>query len=417
MKKTIYPAAISGTLRAPASKSYAQRALAAALLAHGTTVLHNPSRCNDALSAMQVIKNLGATITDRGDSLVIDGGLASESLNLDFGEAGLGIRLFASIAALCDGEITLTGSGSLLKRPMSLIDEALTALGVTCKTTAGHLPIIIKGPVRGGEITIDGSLSSQVLSGLIMALPLAGKDSMIHVSNLNSTPYVDMTMEVMRDFGIEISHSNYEEFRIRGGQTYQPSEYTVEGDWSGAAFLLVAGAISGRVKIEELNPDSLQADRQILSALYQTGARVEIAGNTVICEKDKLQAFSFDARHCPDLFPPLVSLAAHCHGQSTISGVHRLIHKESNRADALITEMGKLGVQIKTEGDEMIITGQADIRSATIDSRNDHRIAMAAATVILPGDYPAGINKAECVNKSYPDFYKDLKQLGGKIDE
>jgi len=417
MNITIQASVISGSIQAPASKSFAQRALAAALLADGTTVIRNPSRCDDALAAMQVIQDLGARLEDANDHLIIHGGIAPGSNTLNFGEAGLGIRLFASIAALHDHEIILNGSGSLLKRPLGMISEALTTLGVKCETKNGFLPVKIQGPITGGEIEVDGSLSSQVLTGLIMALPVAENDSVIRVKSLKSIPYIDMTLDVLKQFKVEVSHTNYEEFRIPGRQIYSPLDFYVEGDWSGAAFLLVAGAIAGKIDITGLDPNSSQADKEIISALKQSGARLEISKDIIHCSKTELKAFSLDATHCPDLFPPLVALAAHCKGSSRITGVNRLIHKESNRANALLKEMNKLGVSIQISGDEMIIQGQATIRKAIIDSHNDHRIAMAATIVALPGNVPIEITRADCISKSYPEFYSDIIKAGGQINE
>lgn len=419
MIKKITGSAIHGTLTAPASKSYAQRALAAALLTEGTTVLRNPSRCDDALAAMEVIRQMGATIEDFGDRLIIHGGLSPTVHTLNFGEAGLGIRLFASIAALLERPFTLTGEGSLTKRPMGLIADALKAAGADCETNDGFLPISVRGPLKGGDIQLDGSLSSQVLTGLIMALPLAPKDSVVQVKNLKSTPYIDMTLSAMERFGIQLSKEGYEAFHIPGNQSYRGAEFAIEGDWSGAAFLLVAGAIAGSVRVDELRVQSFQADKAILSALEQSGAELSVEENAVSCGKpdQPLQPFFLDATHCPDLFPPLAALAAHCHGVSIIKGIHRLTHKESNRAQALLTEFRKLGVPIHLHEDEMIIEGPAKIRSARVDSHNDHRMAMAATVVALPGEAEMEIEKAACVNKSYPDFYQDMVKLGAIIHE
>ncbi len=300
---------------------------------------------------------------------------------------------------------------------MGMIAEALQALGAQCETNQGYLPISINGPIQGGTIVVDGSLSSQVLSGLLMALPLAQNDSIIKVNNLKSKPYIYMTLSVMDRFCIKYDRTGYEEFRIPGRQFYYPTEFDIEGDWSGAAFLLVAGAIAGEVTVKGLDPESTQADKKILEALLQSGAKLEVQADHIICQKSDLTAFSFDATHCPDLFPPLVCLAAHCKGQSQISGVHRLIHKESNRAEALLTEMRKLGLEIQIEGDQMLITGCQTIQSAEVDSHNDHRIAMSAAIVGLPGQVMIGIQDAQCINKSYPEFYEDLKQIGGTVHE
>ncbi len=416
--RTIHSSPITGSLQAPSSKSYAQRALALALLAKGTTILRNPGRSDDVLAAMDVVQNLGATVEDFGDRLIVHGGLSQVRATLDFGEAGLGIRLFSALAALQPYPVYLTGSGSLASRPMHIIQEALSSLGVSCKTEDGYLPIRIQGPMKGGHIKIDGSISSQVLTGLIMALPTVQEDSTISVSNLKSAPYIDMTLEIMELFGVKVSHTDYKEFHIPGNQVYKHTDYFIEGDWSGAAFLLVAGAIAGKVKLSGLKADSLQADRKIIEALKDAGAEIIIEGDIISASRDKLKGFDFDATHCPDLFPPLIALAAHCSGRTTIKGADRLIHKESNRAAALKSEMRKLGVNISIENNKMMVYGPCRIHGNTVDSHNDHRIAMAAATVILPSDnQTVSINNSECVAKSYPSFYEDLKIIGGRIDE
>lgn len=415
---TVRHSQISGQLTAPSSKSYAQRALASALLAKGTSILRNPCRADDALAATEVIKNLGATVHDFGDRLIIHGGMSQVRSTLDFGESGLGIRLFSAIAALNHYPVYLTGSGSLTKRPMNIIQDALTPLGVSCTTDNGFIPLRVQGPLKAGRITVDGSVSSQVLTGLIMALPTVEEDSTIKVKNLKSTPYIDMTLEVMDSFGVKVNNKDYKEFFIKGGQIYTPRDYIIEGDWSGAAFLLVAGAIGGECGLSGLNLSSRQADRKILEALDMAGADIVYGEEIIRVSRNNLKGFDFDASHCPDLFPPLAALAVHCSGTTSISGVDRLIHKESNRAEALETEMSKLGVDIKIKGNNMIIHGPATISGTEIDSRNDHRIAMAAATVILPcRNQEVAIKGAECTAKSYPSFYEDLKTIGGQIDE
>lgn len=416
--RTVHSSAISGAITAPASKSYAQRALAASLLSNGTSILRNPSRSDDSLAAMDVIQALGASLEDFGDRLIIHGGLSQVRSTLDFGEAGLGIRLFSSIAALQPYPVYLTGTGSLARRPMHIIEEALIPLGVSCETDNGLLPIRIQGPLQGGTITIDGSLSSQVLTGLLLALPRAPEDSVIRVKQLKSKPYIDMTLEIMKVFGVKVDNDNYIEFRIAGNQNYRPVEYQVEGDWSGAAFMLVSGAIGGRVSVGGLNTSSLQADRKIMEALESAGANINIKDNYIDIERNKLKGFDFDATHCPDLFPPLLSLAAHCSGKSIIKGADRLLHKESNRAAALESEMSKLGVDVSFRRDRMVVKGPATIKGNMVDSHNDHRIAMAAATIVLPArDQEVIIKGSECVAKSYPSFFEDLKHIGGIVNE
>lgn len=417
MQITVQRSKISGEVVAPPSKSYAQRALAGALLAKGTTIIRNPSRSDDAQAAMGIIRQLGASVDDQGDHLIVKGGFNPKGQKLDCGEAGLSLRMFSPIAALADQTMLMNGSGSLLKRPVHMITDSLNQLGCRCQSQDGFLPVWIKGPLKSGKATIDGSVSSQLLTGMLMALPVIRGDSEITVNNLQSFPYIDMTINILKQFDISVTHHEYETFRIPGKQKYRATTMTVEGDWSGAAFLLVAGALAGGVTVSGLQADSLQADRQILRALGYAGARVEIADNYVTVSRDELKAFDFDATHCPDLFPPMVALAAHCNGVSRIEGVGRLIHKESNRAKVLQEEFYKLGISMRVEGGNLYVTGPSLMKTGEVDSHGDHRIAMAAATVAMIARTPVKIAGAECVAKSYPGFYQDLKTLGGRIDE
>jgi 3-phosphoshikimate 1-carboxyvinyltransferase len=295
----------------------------------------------------------------------------------------------------------------LLNRPIENIVETLTKLGVDIKSNEGKLPLQINGKLQATEIEIDGSLGSQLLTGLLIALPLLEGDSKILVKNLKSKAYIDMTLAIMKKFGAKVINNNYQEFIIKGNQKYRGRKYSIEGDWSGAAFLLVAGAISNKTEVENIDTDSQQADKKILDALELAGAKITINENSVLVEKNQLNAFDFDATHCPDLFPPLVSLAAMCKGTTKILGVNRLIHKESNRAKTLQQEFTKMGINIKLQDDLMFIEG-GKIKSATIDSHNDHRIAMAGYLFnILPNVNIEILNK-NAVNKSYPGFYDIL---------
>jgi 3-phosphoshikimate 1-carboxyvinyltransferase len=408
---------ISGIVVAPPSKSYAQRALAAALMTKGTTIIHNPSRSDDALAAMGIIQALGANIEDQGTQLLIKGGFSPRVQKLDCGEAGLSLRMFSSIAALADQTMVMNGAGSLTKRPVQMIADSLNQLGCRCQSQDGYLPVWIKGPLQSGKATIDGSVSSQLLTGMLMALPVVKGDSEITVINLQSLPYIDMTISLLKQFGISINHSGYETFHVGGKQKYQPSKISIEGDWSGAAFLMVAGALAGEVTVSGIQANSLQADRQILKALVQAGARVEIKESEITVSRDDLRAFDFDATHCPDLFPPLVALAAHCKGVSRIEGVGRLVHKESNRSKVLQEEFYKLGISVRIDGGNLYVTGPSLMKTGVVDSHGDHRIAMAATVVALISRTPVRITGAECIAKSYPNFYMDIKSVGGRIDE
>jgi len=416
MERYLEPSAIKGTVKAPASKSMTQRAIAAALLADGQSIIHNPSYCDDSLAAMSIAVGLGARVEPQVNELKINGSAILKEPKLNCGESGLAIRMFSPIAALYTAEITMVGANSLKKRPMFMIEEALNQLGVKCASTGGFLPLTIEGPLVGGHCEIDGSVSSQLLTGLLMALPLAAKDSQIKVNNLKSKPYIDMTIQILKSFGITVENSDYSLFRIRGNQKYIPHSYTVEGDWSGGAFLLVAGAINGNICVKGLRSDSMQSDMAIIKALEKAGAHIITGDDQVEISKSELKAFEFDATESPDLFPPLVALASYCKGISSIKGVSRLIFKESNRAVTLKEEFGKMNIRMEIIDDVMHVTGGKP-KAARVESHDDHRIAMALAVASLGADGKVYIRDSQCVAKSYPGFFDDLRQLGALVHE
>lgn len=411
MKTTIHKGHIAGSITAPASKSYAQRAVAAALLAGGETTLTHLDLCNDTRAALDVARRLGASVSHEGTTYTIRGGLNPVSTKLNIGESGLATRLFTPIASLCHMPITINGEGSILRRPIEMMEEPLQALGVEVISNGGYLPISVKGPMRGGEIHVDGSLSSQFITGLLMALPLSPNDTVLHVENLKSRPYVDMTIDLAARFGVAIEHNNYEQFYIAGGQHYTPCTYNIEGDWSGASCLLVAGATAGSITIRNLNHISLQADLAIIEALARAGAEIITTNSSVTVHGGPLHAFEFDATDCPDLFPALAALAASCEGTSVLTGTQRLTYKESNRAETIAEVFGRLGIGVDlSEENTMRITG-GPVSSAVVDSHNDHRIAMAAAIAALSSDDSVVIEGADAADKSYPNFWNDLDTL------
>lgn len=416
MDIVIEPSKVSGEINAPPSKSMTQRAIAAALLTNGETIIKNPSGCDDSLDALNMAAILGAEIKSKGKDLNIKGSGKIKGKTLNCGESGLAIRMFSPIAALNDEEITLTGKGSLMNRPMSMIEEALSQLGVKCSTRKGLLPLTVHGPLKPGKCEIDGSVSSQLLTGLLMALPVLEDDSEIRVRNLKSKPYIDMTLQVLNKFGITTQNSDYKIFTIKGRQKYTPTEFTVEGDWSGGALLLAAGAINGELTVNGLHPDSSQSDKAILTVLDLVGAKMSIKENSVKVLKSEMRSFDFDATESPDLFPPLTALAAYCKGTSLIKGVSRLAYKESNRAFALKEEFQKMNIRVDIEGDNMLITG-GKVESTVVDSHNDHRIAMAASVAALGASGKITVRDYQCIAKSYPAFFDDLKQTGARVYE
>ncbi len=421
----MHPSKLKGTIQAPASKSSMQRALAAALLTKATSIISNPGHSNDDKAAVEIIKTFGAAVE------MFDGKMKVESLGfpkislagggtVNCGESGLGIRMFAPIIALSEKEITINGEGSLLDRPMDFFDEIFPKLNVKIKSNSGKLPVIIQGPLQPATIEVDGSLSSQFLTGLLMAYAAANaKNVSIKVNNLKSKPYIDLTLDVMKQFGLKVpGNKNYQEFFF-DESTHNPPltthNYTVEGDWSGAAFLLVAGAIAGPITVRGLDLSSTQPDKAIIEALMAVNAGIAMDAKGIQLHPVEMDAFYFDATDCPDLFPPLVALAAYCKGKTTIKGVSRLTHKESNRALTLQDEFDKMGVTIDLEGDDMIIHGEGIVKGADVHSHHDHRIAMACAVAGLKADSEMVIEEAQAVKISYPDFWNDLEKLGADI--
>jgi len=416
MERIVAPSKIKGIVRAPASKSMTQRAIAAALLATGESTIVNPSYCDDSLAAMSIATGLGARVKPGTSEMVITGGEELKEPKLNCGESGLAIRMFSPIAALYPQEIFITGAGSLKNRPMNMIEDALRQFGVTCTSNKGFLPLTIKGPITGGKCEIDGSISSQLLTGLLMALPLTEKDSIIKVNDLKSKPYIDITLQVLEKCGIIITNENYSRFIIPGNQKYNATRFDVESDWSGGAFLLVAGAIAGEVTVEGLRSDSRQSDKAILTALDRAGVKMSISENSITVYKSDLIAFEFDSTESPDLFPPLVALASYCKGITGIKGADRLIHKESNRAAALVDEFAKLNIKVEVSNDYMIING-GNPEGAKVNSHEDHRIAMALATAALGASGKVTIKDSHCIGKSYPAFFDDLRKIGAEVYE
>ncbi len=411
MTQVVLPFNYQGKVAAPASKSYLQRAIAISILGSQACTIENFYPSKDALAAIRIAKSLGASIEVFDQKLVVKKNERQlDEVKINCGESGLSTRMFSPIAATFPRKSTITGEGSMMSRPINMIEEALVQLGAKTTSNKGFLPLCIEGPILPSEIEIDGSESSQLLTGLLIALPLLRGKSVVQVTNLKSIPYVQMTLDILGHFGIEIKHDNFNRFEIKGGQMISASSYYVEGDWSGASFHLVGAAISGKVTVSGLNCQSAQADKAILDAIISCGGAVSTFENEVVVKKNQLRAFQFDATHSPDLFPPLAVLAACCEGTSKIKGISRLKNKESNRAQTIREEFLKLNIEVKNVGDVMYIEG-SKVKGGKVSSRNDHRIAMATAILASVADGKIEIEDSRAVDKSYPTFFEDLKTV------
>jgi 3-phosphoshikimate 1-carboxyvinyltransferase len=411
-KAEIAPMYYKGSIKAMASKSYLQRALMIAALADGPTTLSNVKWSEDGLAAKDVVEQLGSTITGHDEVSILPASIPVDAaLNLNVGESGLLLRMTSVICSLCSSQVIINGRGSLCERPVLPIIRLLEAAGLIATAPDNRLPLKIQGKIIGGNILVDGAFSSQLISGLLITLPLLDVDTKLEVSNPKSIPYLDMTLEIIRHFGVDIKHENHRVFYIKGKQNYKGSSYAIEGDWSGAANHLVGAAISGEVTLKGMNKTSCQADRAILKALSDFGAYIHFSGDEITVKKDKTNGFDFDATHCPDLFPPLVVLAAASNGRCVLKGTDRLVHKESNRLETLLDIFGRLGLSMDSRDNYLYIYGNKRLRGGHVSSHKDHRIAMAAAIAASLTDTGITIDGTEAVGKSYPDFFKDLSQL------
>ena len=446
-------------LQMPVSKSFAQRAIIAAALAHGTSHLSGYTPCGDNEAALQVARNLGAEVQVEGTAVTIKGisaslgslthipGSEQSEVTLHVGESGLLTRMMIPLMAqLCPGEVTFTGEKTLLGRPLTGAKEILEAFAVEAKSDsedALRVPLTLKGPLKAGRADISGKHGSQIISGLLMALPFADRNSTFVVHEPKSIPYMFITLEVLKKFGIKTGNemlggrdfleSNGDwslctemVFKVKGGQRYKAADINLEGDWSAAANFLVAGAVFGKAQLEGLDTTSLQADLSIMDILMDAGASLSQTDGdrgVITVQRAPIKSFSVDASNCPDLFPIISVLAAFCQGTSRLAGVGRLANKESDRARAIIEMLTQMGVKAEIEGDEMLIEGHCLaqrlldgnlLRGGAYTSHHDHRMVMALKVASLGADSPITIDDETCVAKSFPQFHEIYAQMLGR---
>lgn len=408
MKRFIKPSDIAISIPAPASKSYAQRAILLALLAGGESRLTGFDACDDTLAAIEVARQLGAMVETGEGYCLVKSFFDRERYTphtIECGESGLLSRIAIAIMSLYDRETTVTGYGTLMNRSFEAMERPLRELGAEIVFNHSKLPAQIKWGMKGGETTVDGSSGSQMLTALLMTLPLTPRGGDLFVIDLTSKPYIDMTIALMKIFGVEVTREGYERFKVKGNNRYTPVDYAIEGDWSSASMLLVAGALAGEVTVCNLNLNSLQADRKIVDLLLSSGVITIIGNDCISTRKSPVEAFFFDATDCPDLIPAAVALAIAANGKSAIKGVNRLINKESNRADVLISEYAKVGISIEVKDDALIVT-PGEVLGGEIDSHGDHRIAMSLTLAALISKEGIMINSSESVSKSFPTFFE-----------
>ncbi len=423
-------------LQMPASKSFAQRAIIAAALASGRSHLHGYSPCDDSESALAAARAIGAKVRVDESTLSIDG-IGEKRLSLETlhaGESGLLARLMIPLlAALNDGPVTVTGEKTLCRRPLKGVSDIMASFGVVVREN--KVPLRIEGRLIPGVAEVSGKDGSQLISGLLSALPLCDKPSTLIVTEPKSIPYMFITCDVLKHFGIRISSEMegdapmIEEqdwsactgitFKIRGGQKYKAADFDIEGDWSSAANFLVAGAVFGKAEVSGLDTSSLQADLAIADILVQAGAVVSEMDDLVCVSRAPLEGFEADLNNSPDIFPAVAVLAAFCAGESVISGVGRLSGKESDRAATILEMLSGFGVPARIEGDKLFVSGESLVsrllngrllKGGKFAAHGDHRMAMALRIASLGASSPVEIDDPSCVAKSFPGFFEMFDQ-------
>lgn len=420
MKLRVRASAVRGTVRAPPSKSYTHRAILLSALSGGPCRVERPLLSEDTEATLAAAKAFGAQVDRLKDSLRIEcEALRPPSRPIDARNSGTTLRLVTGVAALLPGTTVLTGDSSLRKRPMGPLLEALERLGARARARGadGRPPVEVSGPMRGGSVTVPGSVSSQFLSSLLLACPLAPSATDVHVTPpILSEPYVDVTRHMVARFGATVD-GGATDFHIPGGQQYVPVDVAVPGDFSSAAFPLVAAAISGGdVAVEGLDAAFPQGDRRIVDLLRAFGAHVTVEADRVRARPGPLRARTVDIGSTPDLFPVLAALATQAKGESRfLNGAH-LRFKESDRIESMVAALKAMGAQVAGTSDGCIVRGPSRLHGGAVDSLGDHRILMAAAVAGLVSDSPVEITEPDAYRVSYPTFLEDFRALGADLE-
>ena len=416
MQASISKSEALGKAAAPSSKSYTIRGLICGALADGKSEIISPLASDDTAAAINVLKKVGVTIRQRKKSWMVSGGdLQPPTSDLFCGDSAATLRFMTAFGAIIPGICHLTAGPSLSRRPVKILIDALRMLGVNCSSNGGLPPVTVEGGIfEGGTTSLPGNISSQYVSALLQIAPFAAEGVTIKLTTpLESRPYVMMTLDTMQWFGITVAfNKNLDTFEILPHK-YKPTRYKVEGDWSSASYLLALGALAGEVEVDNLDMESLQGDRMLVGFLQDMGASVVSGRNAIVVKHSKLKAIKADLSDCIDLLPTMAVLAATAGGTSELTGIERARLKESDRVAAVKEGLQRMGINVTEEANRLTITGGKP-KGTLIDSKGDHRIAMAFSSLgTLVGDTEIG--GAECVAKTYPEFWDVFKNLGGKV--
>jgi 3-phosphoshikimate 1-carboxyvinyltransferase len=427
MDAVITPSKVSGAANAPPSKSYTHRAIILASLAEGTSELDNVLLSEDSLYTLEACKALGVKARQEGSRIVVEGSAGELSVRkerISVGNSGSTMRMMSSIAALAKGRVVFDGTPRMRERPIGDLLDALKQLGVEAKSVNGNgcPPIEINGGgLSGGEVKVSGAISSQYITSLLLASPYARSDTTIIVTDeLKSKPYVGITIDLMRRFGVEVENRGYREFSVPCGQRYQATRYAVEGDYSSASYFFAAAATTkSTVSIAGLEEDSVQGDKHLLDLLRQMGCGVRWSNGVVSVEgAPELKPITVDMGDYPDIVQTLIAAAAYAKGVTRVDNVEHLKHKETDRINAPANELRKMGVAVEVGKDYIEVQGKAPSkpRGADIDSHGDHRMVMSFTAAALGAEGKSIIRGAENVSKSFPDFFREMRGLGAEIE-
>jgi 3-phosphoshikimate 1-carboxyvinyltransferase len=376
-------------------------------------MISNSLLSNDTLSTLKAVESIGAKVSRTGDRILIEGGdLSPPKEIVDVDNSGTTMRIFSGIASMFGEKVTVTGDESIKKRPMKPLLDALSQMGVACSSDGGKPPVEIMGSNKGGRVTIDGGMSSQFITSLLIVSPMLTNDTEIKIEGrMVSEPYINVTVHMMGLFGANVTREN-NIFRIKGGTGYKQCDYKVPADFSSAAFFLVAGALGGEVTVNGLQMDDPQGDRVIIDILRDVGASVSVSNDSVTVGKKDLVAKDIDIGGCPDLFPILAVLLSTADGESRLYGAPQLKFKESNRILTTVNMLKAIGADAKATDDGCVIRGKKRLSGGTAENEKDHRIMMAAAVASLVCDGPVIMDDAECCSVSYPEFLEDAGSMG-----
>lgn len=423
MNITITPRPLTGTLRVPSSKSMTHREIIASALAKGRTEVTGITWSQDIEATCRILTLLGVSMKksegEKGITLIIEGGLQKQEglLTADAGESGSTLRFLIPLAILSGSHVVFTGHGRLSERPLTPYYRIFDEKGISY-TTKGGLPLEVEGKLPGGRYELPGNVSSQFFTGLLFALPLAEKDSLlVSTTPLESKSYVDMTVDTLARHGITIYDRGEGIYEIPGGQHYERGTFSVEGDYSQAAFWLTAALSGGHITLTGLSDTSLQGDRAIVSLYRDMGGTIEKGPEGLMAGTGSLHGITMDAENVPDLVPAFAAMAAVSEGTTEIIHAGRVRLKECDRLHAMAVELTKLGAEITEKPEGLVIHGKPALSGGTVSSWNDHRIAMALASITPKLTGPLTIEGAESVRKSYPRFWEDFRKLGGKVEE